>query len=64
MAFSFALKFGGLEQRAKRCSQQHEMLLREGPHGAFWGCSQFPVCREKVQLTAEERKVLARDRCA
>jgi hypothetical protein len=44
-----------LEQNAPHCRCNHAMVIREGRHGYFGGCSRYPFCREATQLTPEQR---------
>ncbi len=43
-----------LEQAPPHCRRNHAMVIREGRHGYFWGCSRYPFCEEVVQLTPEQ----------
>ncbi|MDP3000637.1 MAG: hypothetical protein Q8N47_24350 [Bryobacterales bacterium] len=43
-----------LEQNPPHCRRNHAMVIREGQHGYFWGCSRYPFCGEVAQLTAEK----------
>ena len=47
-----------LEQNAPHCRRNHPMVIREGPHGFFWGCSRYPFCGDAAQLTPEQRSRL------
>jgi hypothetical protein len=44
-----------LEQEAPNCQRNHPMVIREGPHGYFWGCSRYPFCGEAAPLTDEQK---------
>jgi hypothetical protein len=48
-----------LEQKPPRCSKNHPMVVRDGRHGYFWGCSRYPLCMGRAQLTAEQQHILA-----
>jgi hypothetical protein len=47
-----------LEQNPRRCSHKHQMAIREGRYGYFWGCSRYPICQEITQLTPDEKDAL------
>jgi len=47
-----------LEQNPRRCRRNHPMVIREGTHGHFWGCSRYPFCCATAQLTPEENDLL------
>jgi len=47
-----------LEQNPRRCPRSHPMVIREGTHGHFWGCSRYPFCSAMAQLTHEENDLL------
>jgi len=51
-----------LEQSSPRCRRNHAMVIREGQHGPFWGCSRYPFCVEVVQLTPEQKACLGSSR--
>jgi hypothetical protein len=56
----FRAQFRVLDLRqglARRCPLKHPMVLREGSHGLFWGCSRWPQCEATAELSAEERAV-------
>lgn len=40
-----------------KCSKGHVMVLREFPQ-YFWGCSNFPWCKETKQLSQNHKKML------
>ena len=44
-----------LEQSPPRCRRNHAMVIREGPHDYFWGCSRYPFCEQAAQLTPEQK---------
>ena len=35
----------------ERCGAK--MILRHSPYRIFWGCSNYPVCEEKVRYNSE-----------
>jgi hypothetical protein len=48
-----------LESRVQPCQKcGSKMLIREGQHGFFWGCSAFPKCFSRRSMSAEESKCL------
>jgi hypothetical protein len=47
-----------LQQNPHRCPHHHPMVIREGTHGHFWGCSRYPFCCATAQLTPEENDLL------
>ena len=47
-----------LEANGPRCPWRHEMVVREGPGGYFWGCGRFPDCRSTKQLSRDEEEFL------
>jgi hypothetical protein len=47
-----------LERNPRRCRSHHPMVIREGSHGYFWGCSRYPFCHHTAQLTTEEEDLL------
>jgi hypothetical protein len=47
-----------LEQNPRHCSRKHQMVIREGRYGYFWGCSRYPLCQEITQLTPDEKDAL------
>jgi hypothetical protein len=47
-----------LEQNPRHCSHKHQMAIREGRYGYFWGCSRYPMCQQTTQLTAVEKNAL------
>ncbi len=47
-----------LEKTPRRCPRNHPMVIREGTHGHFWGCSRYPFCSATAQLTPEENDLL------
>jgi len=49
-----------LEQNPRRCPRHHPMVIREGTHGHFWGCSRYPSCSATAKLTPPENDLLAR----
>ncbi len=38
----------------RQCPRRHPMVVREGSHGYFWGCTSYPFCSATEQLTQEE----------
>lgn len=44
-----------LEQNPRRCPRKHAMAIREGRYGYFWGCSKYPTCQHKQELTPDEK---------
>jgi hypothetical protein len=48
-----------LEKNPRPCRRNHPMVIREGTHGHFWGCSRYPFCCATAQLTPEENGLLA-----
>ncbi|HWB96267.1 MAG TPA: hypothetical protein VG672_06180 [Bryobacteraceae bacterium] len=46
------------EQNPRRCLHNHAMVIRQGTHGYFWGCSRYPFCRATAQLTRAENGLL------
>jgi ssDNA-binding Zn-finger/Zn-ribbon topoisomerase 1 len=36
-----------------------KMVIREGTHGHFWGCSLYPSCTATAQLTPREKAHMA-----
>jgi hypothetical protein len=48
-----------LDAGAPLCRMGHPMFVRQGSRGHFWGCSQFPFCRETVQLTPGQAALLS-----
>ncbi len=48
-----------LEQHPRRCPRDHPMVIREGTHGHFWGCSRYPSCSATAQLSPLESDLLA-----
>jgi hypothetical protein len=47
-----------LEQNPRRCPRHHPMVIREGTHGHFWGCSRYPFCYATARLTSQESDLL------
>ena len=43
-----------LNHSAPKCTKGHPMVVREGPHGFFWGCSRYPDCHSHKRLSPEE----------
>jgi hypothetical protein len=56
--FRFNARILDLEQNPRRCPRNHPMVIREGTHGHFWGCSRYPFCSATAQLTPEENDLL------
>ena len=46
-------------REAAPCPAGHPMSLRRGKRGMFWGCTEYPTCRETRELSADERARLA-----
>jgi hypothetical protein len=47
-----------LQQKPRRCKHRHSMMIRQGTHGYFWGCSRYPFCSATAQLAPEESDLL------
>lgn len=47
-----------LQRNPRLCPRRHPMVIREGTHGHFWGCSRYPFCSATAQLTQEENDLL------
>ena len=48
-----------LEHDAPLCLSNHSMVIRIGSRGdSFWGCSRYPFCKNRAQLTPEQRDLL------
>ena len=47
-----------LENLAPHCRRGHPMVICRGPNGYFWGCSRFPRCKDRLTLSAYEKKKL------
>jgi hypothetical protein len=56
--FRLNLRILVLQQNPRRCLHHHSMVIREGSHGHFWGCSRYPACCATAQLTCEENDLL------
>jgi len=56
---NFRHRHSQLESSAPLCQKcGNKMVLRESPHGYFWGCSTFPKCFSRRWLSAEESECL------
>lgn len=50
----------GLQREASHCRKcGSKLILREGDHGYFWGCSRFPDCFGKAGLTLDQARKLS-----
>jgi hypothetical protein len=47
-----------LEQNPRLCQRHHPMVIREGQHGYFWGCTRYPFCQETAQLASDQNDLL------
>jgi hypothetical protein len=47
-----------LQQNPRRCPRHHPMVIKEGTHGYFWGCSRYPFCSATAQLSPAENDLL------
>lgn len=47
-----------LELKCPICEEGHEMTIRNGTYGIFWGCSFFPHCTHTKKLSQEEQDYL------
>ncbi len=47
-----------LERNPRRCPRRHPMVIGEGEHGHFRGCSRYPFCYATAQLTPQENGIL------
>lgn len=56
--FRLSARILDLEQTPRRCPRNHPMVIREGTHSHFWGCSRYPFCPATAQLTPEENDLL------
>lgn len=50
---------GGPAARTRRCSCGGDLVLRQGPKGAFYGCSNYPRCRKTKPGPGEVSRVSA-----
>lgn len=39
----------------QKCKCGNDMVVRKGKYGPFWGCSNFPRCRNTKQMTSQEK---------
>ena len=37
------------------CPKDHKMLIRNGRYGKFYGCSEYPDCRETRPLNTKSK---------
>jgi hypothetical protein len=49
-----------LEEKAPRCSRGHAMVIRSVESGMFWGCTQYPFCRNTASLSVEQERLLCK----
>jgi hypothetical protein len=47
-----------LEKNALKCIMGHQMTIRRGEYGYFWGCSSFPNCHHTKNLSMKEEDYL------
>jgi len=40
--------------KAPICACGHQMILRKGEYGRFYGCSKFPKCRHTEQADPDD----------
>ena len=38
------------------CPKGHKMVVRSGRYGKFYGCSNYPGCKETKQISAKSTK--------
>jgi hypothetical protein len=51
-------KILSLEKNAPNCPRGHQMTIRQGEYGYFWGCSSFPNCHHTKNLSMKEEDYL------
>jgi hypothetical protein len=51
-------KIHTLEKNSPKCPRGHQMVIRQGEYGYFWGCSSFPNCHHIKNLRMKEEDSL------